>query len=165
MPNVTRIPLALAALALLAIPLAGCSSAPPSHSSSAATSSPAARSYAQWNDALESCMKDAGFDDSGPIALTEANTKAHDAAQKKCTDRVGPPPAQENAPPPTEQNAAILALIACLRKAGYTVSDPKPNPDGSLGLSLDGDYPDADFNRCSKEAGLGGTTQVDSVGP
>ena len=113
-------------------------------------------------DALEefnNCLADEGVEFIGPpntelgpddpvnqpeyiqaLTLCAAQSGIVDAMQEFQSSRVGRTPEQIR-----EDNEQFIELADCLRGKGWTVSDPIPDADGSLGPGEDFSGPDGDL--------------------
>ena len=113
-------------------------------------------------DALEefnNCLADEGVEFIGPpntdlgpddpvnqpeyiqaLTLCAAQSGIDDAMQEFQSSRVGRTPEQIR-----EDNEQFIELADCLRGKGWTVSDPIPDADGSLGPGEDFSGPDGDL--------------------
>ncbi|XUK60474.1 Lipoprotein [Plantibacter sp. RU18] len=144
---------ALCAIPLLIGSLAACST--PDEPSSSGKE----MSFNDYQLAFAQCMRDEGIDMEDPTGEGQEGLKfgseddeAQEAALKKCTDKLGTPPA----PPGGEQSDAEaheeqLKLAECLRENGVDVPDPKEGE----GLRLPADAPEEAFAACGIEGGSG----------
>ena len=114
-------------------------------------------------DALEefnNCLADEGVQFIGPpntdlgpddpvnqpeyiqaLTLCAAQSGIVDAMQEFQSSRVGRTPEQIR-----EDNEQFIEMVDCLRGEGWTVSDPVPDADGSLGPGEDFSGPDGDLD-------------------
>jgi hypothetical protein len=75
------------------------------------------------------------------LTLCAARSGIINAMQEFQTSRAGRTPEKIR-----EDNEQFIALTGCLRSRGWTVSDPMPNADGSLGPGDDFRGPDGDLD-------------------
>lgn len=75
------------------------------------------------------------------LTLCAARSGIVTAMQEYQSSRVGRTPEKIR-----EENEQFIALIGCLRSMGWTVSDPMPDADGSLGPGDDFRGPDGDLD-------------------
>ena len=117
----------------------------------------------QMMDALEEfngCLADEGVEFIGPpnadlgpgdpvnqpayieaLTLCAGRSGIVTAMQEFQTSRVGRSPEKIR-----EDNEQFIALTECLRRQGWTLSDPMPDADGSLGPGEDFRGPDGDLD-------------------
>jgi hypothetical protein len=159
--------------AMLSIPalllvLAGCAATSPQAGSSSAPSF-AKMSFSDWQLANAKCMRAQGIDmpdpsaDGGSQAMSMSGTDAAAiiAAQKKCQEKLGPPPAlspQEKSADAAAAQKALIKIAQCYRASGVDIPDPKPGE----GLKVPSDAPSDVIAKCGGGAGTsaGQTEQI-----
>ena len=152
--------LALSALPLAALLLAGCTAAGPTAGPAAGTDTDDLHA---WGVKYASCMQAEGIDYPTPHADPDAPMEALDiealggmeaftAADALCAERVGAPPAPtgpDGQPVSDEEmRDAALELTTCLREQGAEVEDP--TADG--GISIPQDISNAALEACGLSA-------------
>ncbi|ROP75240.1 MULTISPECIES: hypothetical protein [unclassified Frigoribacterium] len=159
---------ALAAVPLLVVALAACTSGDGDATPDVKSDSQVSSDAQKWDVANASCLRSEGIDMPDPsadgmkqgIPMTgdmDAMTASIDKCEKKVTDELGPRPvtAQEKKlQKEFEEQARESAK--CLREKGYDVADPSEGGSG-LGNGAE-DVPDDVLEACGGAAGNGSVT-------
>ena len=164
----SRTPFGLAAVPLLVVALAACTSGGGDATPDVESDSQIASDAQKWDVANASCLREEGIDVPDPTAdgmqagipMTgdmDAMAASMDTCQKEVTDELGPRPvtAQEKkSMKEFEEQARESAK--CLRDKGYDVKDPSEGGSG-LGNGAE-DVPDDVLEACGGAAGNGSVT-------
>lgn len=155
---------ALAAVPMLLVGMAACSTSSSEEEQSAGSSVTEADMQA-WSMKYATCMQEQGIDFPDPPKDPNASMQAFnidemggieafEAADKVCRGKLGEPPMTDEMKKMMDNPEAMqeqsLQLAKCLRDQGYDVEDPTP---GS-GLALDSEISQEAFEAC----GLGVTS-------
>jgi hypothetical protein len=159
---------AVLSIPALLIMLTGCAVSSP-QAGSPETPASSKLSFSDWQLANTKCMRAQGIDMPDPSAdgssqamsMSGTDASAIIAAQKKCQEKLGPPPALSSKEKAADSAAAMEALIKvaqCYRASGVDVPDPKPGE----GLKVPSDAPSDVVAKCGAGAGTsaGQTGQI-----